>query len=130
MFEKIQLNRMTVQRRVTALAANIEEQLVTKSKSFEYLSMALDESSEISSIVQLNSYFYKVQCKILRWRKGWFVWSQGEWHAQSSSGKMIHNGFEFNENSWNYDWRNHLQSCKWILISNCVKRVFTNYKPR
>lgn len=48
-FEKIQLNRMTVQRRITTLAANIEEQLATKSKSFEYFSIALDESTDISS---------------------------------------------------------------------------------
>lgn len=52
-FEKIQLNRMTVQRRITALADNIEEQLATKSRSFEYFSIALDESTDISSTAQL-----------------------------------------------------------------------------
>ncbi|CAG9835427.1 unnamed protein product [Diabrotica balteata] len=52
-FEKIQLNRMTMQRRIISLSGNIAEQLIEKSKIIEFFSLALDESTDISSTVQL-----------------------------------------------------------------------------
>lgn len=52
-FEKIQLNRMTIQRRIMSLSGNIVEQLNEKTKSIEFFSLALDESTDISSTAQL-----------------------------------------------------------------------------
>ncbi|CAK1597490.1 unnamed protein product [Parnassius mnemosyne] len=52
-FEKIQLNRMTIQRRIMSLSGNIAEQLNEKTKFIEFFSLALDESTDISSTAQL-----------------------------------------------------------------------------
>lgn len=52
-FEKIQLNRMTIQRRIMSLSGNIAEQLIEKTKIIEFFSLALDESTDISSTAQL-----------------------------------------------------------------------------
>lgn len=52
-FEKIQLNRMTIQRRIMSLSGNIAEQLTEKTKIIEFFSLALDESTDISSTAQL-----------------------------------------------------------------------------
>ncbi|CAK1590621.1 unnamed protein product [Parnassius mnemosyne] len=52
-FEKIQLNRMTIQRRIMSLSGNIAEQLNEKTKIIEFFSLALDESTDISSTAQL-----------------------------------------------------------------------------
>ncbi|XP_071052939.1 general transcription factor II-I repeat domain-containing protein 2-like [Onthophagus taurus] len=52
-FEKIQLNRMTIQRRILSLSGNIAEQLTEKTKIIEFFSLALDESTDISSTAQL-----------------------------------------------------------------------------
>ncbi|KAB0803132.1 hypothetical protein PPYR_00102 [Photinus pyralis] len=52
-FEKIQLNRMTIQRRIMSLSGNISEQLSEKTKIIEFFSLALDESTDISSTAQL-----------------------------------------------------------------------------
>ncbi|CAK1582180.1 unnamed protein product [Parnassius mnemosyne] len=43
-FEKIQLNRMTIQRRIMSLSCNIAEQLNEKTKIIDFFSLALDES--------------------------------------------------------------------------------------
>lgn len=51
-FEKIQLNRMTIQRRIMSLSGNIAEQLTEKTKIIEFFSLALDESTDISSTAQ------------------------------------------------------------------------------
>jgi len=42
-FEKIRLSRMTVQRRISAMSANITDQLTTHSENFAYFSLAIDE---------------------------------------------------------------------------------------
>ncbi|XP_072392496.1 general transcription factor II-I repeat domain-containing protein 2-like [Diabrotica undecimpunctata] len=52
-FEKIQLNRMTIQRRIISLSGNTAEQLIEKTKIIEFFSLALDESTDISSTAQL-----------------------------------------------------------------------------
>ncbi|KAG6445807.1 hypothetical protein O3G_MSEX004113 [Manduca sexta] len=52
-FEKIQLNRMTIQRLIISLSGNITEQLIEKTKIIEFFSLALDESTDISSTAQL-----------------------------------------------------------------------------
>ncbi|CAK1580487.1 unnamed protein product [Parnassius mnemosyne] len=48
-FDKIQLNSMTIQRRIMSLSGNIAEQLNEKTKIIEFFSLALDESTDISS---------------------------------------------------------------------------------
>ncbi|CAB3240764.1 unnamed protein product [Arctia plantaginis] len=52
-FEKMQLNRMTIQRRIMFLSGNIAEQLNEKTKIIEFFSLALDECTDISSTAQL-----------------------------------------------------------------------------
>ena len=53
-FEKIQLNRMTIQRRIMSLSGNIAEQLIEKTKIIDFFFLlALDESTDISSTAQL-----------------------------------------------------------------------------
>lgn len=45
---------MTVQRRNTALVANIGGQISTKSESIDYVSVTLDESTDTSSTALIN----------------------------------------------------------------------------
>ncbi|CAK1585602.1 unnamed protein product [Parnassius mnemosyne] len=52
-FEKIQVNRMTIKRRIMSLSGNIAEQLNEKTKIIEFFSLALDESTDISSTAEL-----------------------------------------------------------------------------
>ena len=44
---------MTIQRRIMSLSGNIAEQLTEKTKIIEFISLALDESTDISSTAQL-----------------------------------------------------------------------------
>lgn len=52
-FQEVSLSRMTIQRRVDDLANDIREQLKTRVKSFQYFSLALDESTDVSDTAQL-----------------------------------------------------------------------------
>ena len=55
--EAISLSRRTIVRRIDAIAVNIQEQLLTASGSFRWLSIALDESTDIQDTAQLLIYF-------------------------------------------------------------------------
>lgn len=52
-FQDISLSRMTVQRRVHDVAADLTEQLVSRSSQFVYYSLALDESTDVKDTAQL-----------------------------------------------------------------------------
>ncbi|XP_015431640.1 PREDICTED: general transcription factor II-I repeat domain-containing protein 2-like [Dufourea novaeangliae] len=52
-FEKLQLNRMTVQSRITAMSVNMKDQLTNYANKFAYFSLAIDESTDITSTAQL-----------------------------------------------------------------------------
>lgn len=52
-FENISLNRMTVQRRISDLSGDIVDQLKKEANKFVYFSLALDESTDVTSTAQL-----------------------------------------------------------------------------
>ena len=52
-FEDVSLSRQTVTRRIVDMADHSSEQLKIVSKKFEYFSLALDESTDISDTSQL-----------------------------------------------------------------------------
>ena len=54
--EAISLSRRTIVRRIDAIAVNIQEQLLTASGGFQWLSIALDESTDIQDTAQLLIY--------------------------------------------------------------------------
>lgn len=54
--EAISLSRRTIVRRIDAIAVNIQEQLLTASDSFQWFSIALDESTDIQDTAQLLIY--------------------------------------------------------------------------
>ena len=54
--EAISLSRRTIVRRIYAFAVNIQEQLLTSSGSFQWFSIALDESTDIQDTAQLLIY--------------------------------------------------------------------------
>ena len=56
MFQNISLSRMTVQRRVTDIAANLMNQLKQKVKEFCFYSLAMDESTDCRDTAQLLIY--------------------------------------------------------------------------
>ena len=51
--EAISLSRRTIVRRIDAIAVNIQVQLLTASGSFQWFSIALDESTNIQDTAQL-----------------------------------------------------------------------------
>ena len=56
MFQNISLSRMTVQRRVSDIAANLMNQLKQKVKEFCFYSLAMDESTDCRDTAQLLIY--------------------------------------------------------------------------
>lgn len=52
-FQNVSLNRMTIQRRVQQLSEDIEDQLKSAASEFEYFSLAVDESTDRTSVAQL-----------------------------------------------------------------------------
>ena len=54
--DAISLSRRTIVRRIDAIAVNIQEQLLTASVSFQWFSIALDESTDIQDTAQLLIY--------------------------------------------------------------------------
>ena len=54
--EAISLSRGTIVRRIDAIAVNIQEQLLTASVGFQWLSIALDERTDIQDTAQLLIY--------------------------------------------------------------------------
>ena len=54
--ESMSLSRRTIVRRIYAFAVNIQEQLLTSSGSFQWFSIALDESTDIQDTAQLLIY--------------------------------------------------------------------------
>jgi len=60
-FEALSLSEHTVSRRVQEIGANIKEQLRDKCQSFEQFSVALDESTDNRSIVQLAIFVRGVE---------------------------------------------------------------------
>lgn len=54
--EAISLSRRTIVRRIDAIAMNIQEQLLTASGSFQWFSIALDESTDIQDTAQVLIY--------------------------------------------------------------------------
>lgn len=59
-FQNISLSRNTVAKRVTELAANISEQIKTKSDSFIAFSIACDESTDVCGVAQLAIFLRAV----------------------------------------------------------------------
>ena len=55
-FHNISLSRMTVQRRVTDIAANLMDQLMQKVKELYFYSLAMNESIDCCDTVQLVIY--------------------------------------------------------------------------
>lgn len=51
--KNISLNRMTVQRRIESLSEDIHEQMQSAAANFRYFSLAIDESTDVSSTAQL-----------------------------------------------------------------------------
>lgn len=70
---------------------------------------------------QLDYYYYYLVSEELIGINFFTSQIQGNWHSQSSSGKMFYNGFGFNENIWHYDWRNTFNGWKYIWGSNLLK---------
>ena len=56
MFQNISLSRMTVQRRVSDIAANFMNQLKQKVNEFCFYSLAMDESTDCRDTAQLLMY--------------------------------------------------------------------------
>ena len=54
--EAISLSRRTIVRRIGGIAQNLSEQLFEAGKSFEWHSLALDESNDIEDTAQLRNY--------------------------------------------------------------------------
>ena len=54
--ENVSLSHQTVARRVDDMAANIEETLVQRLSGYEFYSLALDESTDISDTAQLATF--------------------------------------------------------------------------
>ncbi|XP_068206391.1 general transcription factor II-I repeat domain-containing protein 2-like [Palaemon carinicauda] len=54
--EAISLSRRTVVRRIDAIAMNIQDQVLTASVSFQWFSIALDESNDIQDTAQVLIY--------------------------------------------------------------------------
>lgn len=52
-FENIGLSRMTVQRRITEISENINDQLKRKAKGFSFFSICIDESTDLQDTAQL-----------------------------------------------------------------------------
>ena len=51
--QMVDLNRMTVQRRISHLSTDVTRQLANKAANFVYFSLAADESTDINSTAQL-----------------------------------------------------------------------------
>ena len=64
LFEKISLSRTTIARRIEEIGENISEQLQSKADTFQYFSLAFDESCDMSDTAQL-SIFIRVVAKDL-----------------------------------------------------------------
>jgi hypothetical protein len=56
-FRNISLTRNTVAERITELACNLSDQIKIKIPSFEYFSIACDESTDIGGTAQLAVFF-------------------------------------------------------------------------
>ena len=54
--EAISLSRRTIVRRIDAIAMDIQEQVLTASVSFQWFSIALDESNDIQDTAQVLIY--------------------------------------------------------------------------
>ncbi|XP_068224467.1 general transcription factor II-I repeat domain-containing protein 2-like, partial [Palaemon carinicauda] len=54
--EAISLSRRTIVRRIDAIAMNIQDQVLTASVSFQWFSIALDESNDIQDTAQVLIY--------------------------------------------------------------------------
>lgn len=52
-FEKVSLNRMTIQRRIQQLNEDLENQVKSAASNFQYFSLAVDESTDRTSVAQL-----------------------------------------------------------------------------
>ena len=51
--KNLSLSRETITRRIAELSADIKNQVIEKSKSFDFYSIACDESTDTSDIAQL-----------------------------------------------------------------------------
>jgi len=60
-FEGISLSEQTISRRVKEVGADLKDQLQQKCKIFEHYSIALDESTDISSTAQLSIFVRGVE---------------------------------------------------------------------
>ncbi|KAL3863896.1 hypothetical protein ACJMK2_005623 [Sinanodonta woodiana] len=58
--QKVALNRMTVQRRISHLSADVTRQLAEKAANYVYFSLAADESTDINSTAQLLVFVHGV----------------------------------------------------------------------
>ncbi|XP_068209241.1 general transcription factor II-I repeat domain-containing protein 2-like [Palaemon carinicauda] len=58
--EAISLSRRTIVRRIDAIAMNIQDQVLTASVSFQWFSIALDESNDIQDTAQVLIYIRRI----------------------------------------------------------------------
>ena len=70
--EAISLSRRTIVRCIDAIVVNIQEQLLTASGSFQWLSIALDESTDIQDTAHLLIYLKLT--KTLRLQRNCYLW--------------------------------------------------------
>ena len=57
LFKDLSLTRNTVATRIDEMSANLKEQIKTASANFEYFSLAIDETCDISALHNLRSLF-------------------------------------------------------------------------
>ena len=60
LFEKISFSKTTIARRIEEIGENISEQLQSKADTFEYFSLAFDESYDMSDTPQLSVFIRAV----------------------------------------------------------------------
>ena len=72
--EAISLSRRTIVRSIDAIAVNIQEQLLTASGSFQWLSIALDASTDIQDTAQLLIYLRGID-ETLRIQRNYYLCS-------------------------------------------------------
>ena len=66
--EAISLSRSTIVRRIGGIAQNLSEQLFEAGKSFEWYSLALDESTDIEDTAQLLVFIRGIDENLIRAR--------------------------------------------------------------